>query len=159
MRARSLEVVLTLAFQADALALAGSYPDDLQQAPVFKHVGSRGYFWYLLFQLFIVDEVDGTDFSKPHPVKSLILGGDGPWIPNPGHSYLTYLGPDVYMLLLDCRAERKKDLVCSKLTYDRIFAAIKALPAIKHLVFQLGIPIAYRASTALSLSPAPCGES
>jgi hypothetical protein len=61
--------------------------------------------------------------------------------------YLTYLGPDVYMLLLDCRAERKKDQVCSKLTYDRIFAAIKALPTLKHLVFQLGIPIAYRPSS------------
>jgi hypothetical protein len=69
-------------------ASAGSYPDDLQQAPVFKHIGSRGYFWYLLFQLFVVDEVDGTDFNKPHPVRSLILGGDGPWIPNPGHSYV-----------------------------------------------------------------------
>jgi hypothetical protein len=51
------------------------------------------------------------------------------------------------MLLLDCRAERKKDQVCSKLTYDRIFAAIKALPTLKHLVFQLGIPIAYRPSS------------
>lgn len=61
------------------------------------------------------------------------------------YRYLTYLGPDVYMLLLDCRAERKKDQVCSKLTYDRVFAAIKALPQLKHLVFQLGIPIAYRA--------------
>lgn len=61
------------------------------------------------------------------------------------------------MLLLDCRAERKKDQVCSKTTYDRIFAAIKKLPALKHLVVQLGIPIAYRASSALlpSLLPSP----
>lgn len=26
--------------------------DDLQQAPVFQAIGSRAYFWYLLFQLF-----------------------------------------------------------------------------------------------------------
>lgn len=56
------------------------------------------------------------------------------------------------MLLLDCRAERKKDQVCSKTTYDRIFAAIKKLPALKHLVVQLGIPIAYRTS---SFFPSP----
>ncbi|CDZ97664.1 hypothetical protein [Phaffia rhodozyma] len=122
----------------------GSYPDDLQQAPVFKHIGSRGYFWYLLFQLFIVDDFDGTSLDKPHTMASMIIGGDGPWIPSPGHSMLIYLGPEVYMLLLDCRAERKKDVVCSKLTYDRVFNAIKQLPnQVKHLVFQLGIPIAY----------------
>lgn len=55
------------------------------------------------------------------------------------------------MLLLDCRAERKKDQVCSKVTYDRIFDAIRKLPQLKHLVFQLGIPIAYRASLSLLL--------
>lgn len=48
------------------------------------------------------------------------------------------------MLLLDCRAEREKDQVCSKVTYDRIFNAIKILPpSVKQLVLQLGIPIAY----------------
>jgi len=42
-------------------------------------------------------------------------------------------------------AERKKGLVCSTLTYDRVFKEIKALPkTVKHIVFQLGIPIAYR---------------
>ncbi|KAL7411351.1 hypothetical protein BDY24DRAFT_364703 [Mrakia frigida] len=122
----------------------GSYPDDLQQSPVFRTIGSRGYFWYLLFQLFVVDAVDGTQYGADHHMKSMIIGGDGPWIPAPNHSLLVYFGPEVAMVLLDCRAERKKGLVCSTLTYDRVFKEIKALPkTVKHIVFQLGIPIAY----------------
>lgn len=78
-------------------------PADLQSSPVFSTIGSRGYFFFLLFQQFTVDEVDGTKRDVPHPNKALVLGGDGPWIPFPSHSLVTYLGPKVYMLLLDCR--------------------------------------------------------
>ncbi|KAG9051111.1 hypothetical protein FS837_011957 [Tulasnella sp. UAMH 9824] len=123
----------------------GSYPDDLQTSPVFSTIGSRGYFWFLLFQLFVVDDIDGT-LGQPgqHTFKSTIIGGDGAYIPHPGHSMLSYLGPQVYMLLMDARAERKKEQVCSKFTYDRIFAEIQKLPpTVEHLVFLLGIPIAY----------------
>lgn len=81
----------------------GSYPDDLQQSPIFRTIGSRGYFWYLLFQNFIVDAVDGTQYGVEHFNKSIIIGGDGPWIPAPTHSMLVYFGPEVAMLLLDCR--------------------------------------------------------
>ncbi|KAF8321571.1 hypothetical protein DL93DRAFT_2163184 [Clavulina sp. PMI_390] len=116
----------------------GSYPADLQSSALFSHIGSRGYFFYLLFQTFTVDGVDGTIRGAPHPNPALILGGDGPWIPYPGHSLLTYLGPKVYMLLLDCRAERRKE------RYDACFARIAALPrSVEHIVIQLGIPIAY----------------
>ncbi|KAF8710206.1 hypothetical protein RHS03_01884, partial [Rhizoctonia solani] len=120
-------------------------PDDLQLSPIFRHIGSRGYFFYLLFQCFTVAEVDGID-PKPgaHTFKSTIIGGDGPWIPSPGHSILTYLGPQMRMLLLDCRAERKKELVCSQITYDRIFWHLHQLPQqVEHVIIQLGIPIAY----------------
>lgn len=42
-------------------------------------------------------------------------------------------------MLLDCRAERKKDLICTPFTYDRVFAALKALPAeVEHIVVLLG---------------------
>lgn len=52
---------------------------------------------------------------------------------------LSYLGPQVYMLLMDARAERKKEQVCSKFTYDRIFTEIQKLPpTVEHLVFLLG---------------------
>ncbi|KAG9097813.1 hypothetical protein FRC06_007159 [Ceratobasidium sp. 370] len=123
----------------------GSYPDDLQLSPIFRTIGSRGYFFFLLFQCFIVDEVDGTNPNPGmHTNRSMIIGGDGPWIPAPSHSLLTYMGPKTRMLLLDCRAERKKDLVCSQTTYNRVFWHLNQLPVgVEHLIIQLGIPIAY----------------
>ncbi|KAG0146474.1 hypothetical protein CROQUDRAFT_44351 [Cronartium quercuum f. sp. fusiforme G11] len=126
----------------------GSYPDDLQRSAVFSTIGSRGYFWYLLFQLFIVDETDGisnqSDHHRSNIHSSLLLGGMGPYIPFRNHSFLTYLGPQVWILLLDCRSERKKDQVCSKETYQVVLDACRALPAsVTHLIFLLGIPIAY----------------
>ncbi|KAG8745089.1 hypothetical protein FRC12_014663, partial [Ceratobasidium sp. 428] len=123
----------------------GSYPDDLQLSPIFRTIGSRGYFFFLLFQCFIVDEVDGTNPTpRMHTNKSMIIGGDGPWIPAPSHHLLTYLGPKTWMLLLDCRAERRKDLICSQTTYDRVFWHLNQLPVgVEHVVIQLGIPIAY----------------
>lgn len=43
------------------------------------------------------------------------------------------------MVLLDARAERKKEQVCSKFTYDRVFAEIQKIPTnVEHLVFLLG---------------------
>lgn len=38
------------------------------------------------------------------------------------------------------RAERKKDLVCSQTTYDRVFWHLRQLPAgVEHVVIQLGM--------------------
>lgn len=88
-------------------------------------------------------DVDGIDdplapFGS-HTFHSSIIGGPGAYIPFPNHSMLCYLGPQVYMLLMDGRAERRKNQVCSGVTYDRIFAAIKTLPrTVEHLVFLLG---------------------
>jgi len=121
----------------------GSYPDDLMLSPVFGTIGSRGYFFFLLFQCFINVDVDGRD-DRRHPFQSLIIGADGPYIPFPSHSFLTYLGPQVWMLLLDCRAERKLDQVCSDREYRIVFDRVGAMPSgVEHLVVQLGIPIAY----------------
>lgn len=109
--------------------------------------------------MFIVDDFDGTNLApNTHTSKSIIIGGPGAWIPYPNHTFLSYLGPSVsarwlshvryrltrfalqvYILMLDCRAERKKDQVCTTFTYDRVFAALKALPAgVEHVVVQLG---------------------
>ncbi|KAK4058644.1 hypothetical protein OIO90_000088 [Microbotryomycetes sp. JL221] len=129
----------------------GSYPDDLQRSPVFSTIGARGIFWYLLFQHFIVDDVDGTSpVPFTHPVKSCIIGGEGAWIPFPSHSFLSYLGPKVFILLLDCRIERKKNQICTQTTYDRVFHAIKTLPQeVDHLVMLLGVPPCYPRMNAI----------
>ncbi|PPQ81212.1 hypothetical protein CVT25_015736 [Psilocybe cyanescens] len=123
----------------------GSYPDDLQRAPVFRQIGARGYFFFLLFQCFINIEVDGVqDTPGKHVYKSLIIGEPGPYIRFPSHSFLPRFGPKVYMLLLDCRAERKKDQVCSPGEYQRVFDRLNNLPGgVEHVILQLGIPIAY----------------
>ncbi|CEQ39964.1 SPOSA6832_01552, partial [Sporobolomyces salmonicolor] len=139
----------------------GSYPDELQTSPVFSSIGAAGYRWFLLFQsaflrsffqlhahvfspVFIVDEVDGTlpdenGIVSSHPNKSLILGGDGVFIPFSNHSFLSYLGPKMYILAVDWRSERRVDQLASNMTYDRLFAAVRALPAgVQHLVVLLG---------------------
>jgi len=122
----------------------GSYDDVTQASPVFSHIGSRGIFFYQLFQLFIVDEFDGTLPHIPHSNLSIITGGPGPWVPFDNHSFLIWLGPDIRMLLLDCRTERKKTQCVSPVTYERVFAAIRALPSrVKHFILLLGVPIAY----------------
>jgi hypothetical protein len=46
--------------------------------------------------------VDGLD-DQHHPISSLITGGPGPYIPYPSHSTLSDMGPDQWMLMLDCR--------------------------------------------------------
>ncbi|KAH6919031.1 plasma membrane protein [Coprinopsis sp. MPI-PUGE-AT-0042] len=124
----------------------GSYPDDLQMAPVFRAIGARGYHFFLLFQCFINPEVDGvSDVPNKHFYKSMIIGPDpGPFIPFPSHSTLSRIGPKEWILMLDCRAERKKDQVCSPGEYAKVFQQLHALPpGVEHLIIQIGIPIAY----------------
>ncbi|PKI85511.1 hypothetical protein MVES_000698 [Malassezia vespertilionis] len=127
----------------------GTYPDDLMKSPVFNAIGSRGYFFYLLFQMFMNDEVDGvsnedTSDPNPSPFSSLIIGGPGAYIPFPTHNLLVKLGPKQYMLLLDCRAQRKLTQVCALDTYKRCFRELRALPpTAQHVIIQLGVPLAY----------------
>ncbi|KAI0781344.1 hypothetical protein BD413DRAFT_27799 [Trametes elegans] len=142
-RANSTIPMLNMLDDHDLIDGFGSYPDDLMKSQVFSTIGSRGYFFFLLFQCFINVEVDGID-DRHHPFKSLVIGGPGPYVPFPSHSFLTWLGPQVHMLLLDCRAERKLDQVCSPQEYKAAFARMQELPrTVEHLVVQLGIPIAY----------------
>ncbi|KAI0747647.1 hypothetical protein C8Q80DRAFT_1353629 [Daedaleopsis nitida] len=144
-RANSTIPMLNMLDDHDLVSIDGfgSYPDDLMKSPVFSYIGSRGYFFFLLFQCFINVAVDGKDDMR-HPFKSLIIGGDGPYIAFPSHSFLAYLGPHVQMLLLDCRAERKKNQVCSPQQYKAVFARMHALPrTVEHMIIQTGIPIAY----------------
>jgi hypothetical protein len=104
-----------------------------------------------------VATVDGLN-DRSHVSPSLIIGGDGPYIPFPSHSFLGYLGPQVSILLLDCRqvqpskhlayeyypdistrAERRRDQVCSTVSYYKVLDRLHQLPSrIQHLVVQLG---------------------
>ncbi|KAJ7752003.1 hypothetical protein B0H16DRAFT_1663119 [Mycena metata] len=138
---------------ADIIDGFGSYPEDLQMAPIFRAIGGRGYFFFLLFQCFInglqfnkdTVDVDGID-DRPgkHLNRSLIIGDMGPYVPFPSHSFLGYMGPQTYMLMLDCRAERTKEQVCSQVEYQKVFERLSKLPStVEHLCVQIGIPIAY----------------
>jgi hypothetical protein len=71
----------------------GSYDDETQWSPIFNHIGSRGYFWFLLFQLFVNDDFDGVHHPPgSHPNKALVIGGPGAYIPHPNHTLISYLG-------------------------------------------------------------------
>lgn len=122
----------------------GTYPDDLMMAPIFNAIGSKGYFWYLIFQQFMKIEVDGTD-DKNHSNKSIIIGEKGPYIPYPNQSFLAYMGPKQWLLMIDCRAERKTDLIVTKKSYEKIFNRVRTdlPPGVDHLVILLGVPLAY----------------
>lgn len=112
---------------------------------IFNAIGSRGYFYYLLFQQFINDEVDGLDDST-HSNKAIILGEqNGPYLRDVrNHSFLSYLGPKQYILSIDCRSERKLEQIVSPKTYARIFERVRQLPAgVEHLTILLGVPLAY----------------
>ncbi|KAK7467073.1 hypothetical protein VKT23_004134 [Stygiomarasmius scandens] len=142
-RANSSIPMMNMCDDHDLIDGFGSYPDDLQNAPVFKAIGSKGYFWFLLFQCFINTEVDGLD-DRNHINKSIIIGEPGPYISFRSHSFLASLGPQTAILLLDCRTERKKDQVCSPSQYQKVFERVNQMPStVEHLVVQLGIPIAY----------------
>lgn len=124
----------------------GTYPDDLMMAHVFNAIGTQGYFWYLIFQQFMKMEVDGKDDSQgKHSHLSVIIGPKGPYIPFPNQSFLAYMGPKQWLLMIDCRAERKVDQVCTKEAYDKIFSRVQSdIPAgTEHLVILLGVPLAY----------------
>lgn len=125
----------------------GTYDDETMKGDLFSHIGSRGYFWFLIFQLFVNDEVDGINAKTwgSHPATSLIIGGPGAYIPFPSHHLGVYLGPKVFLLAVDCRAERTLKQIVSRPTYDQLFHGLVAtLPAeVEHLVVLLGVPIAY----------------
>lgn len=144
-RANSTIPMVNMLDDHDLIDGFGTYDDETQAAPVFSYIGSRGYFWFLLFQLFSCDDFDGIDHAfGTAPIRSLLIGNKGAWIPYWSHHLSVYLGPQVHLIAVDCRAERKLTRIVSRETYEKIFAVIANLPAsVEHLVFLLGVPIAY----------------
>jgi hypothetical protein len=63
------------------------------------------FFFAVVVQLTLgtTAKIDGID-DKKHMMSSLVIGGPGAYIPYPSHSFLTDMGPDQWMLMLDCRS-------------------------------------------------------
>ncbi|WRT69400.1 uncharacterized protein IL334_006384 [Kwoniella shivajii] len=144
-RANSTIPMVNMLDDHDLIDGFGTYDDETQASPIMSFVGSRGYFWFLLFQLFVSDEIDGVNpIPGTHTLNSMIIGDKrGPWIPFPSHSLIVYLGPKVSLLALDCRAERKLDRICTTETYAKAFGEVRKVTGIEQLVILLGVPIAY----------------
>lgn len=121
----------------------GTYPDDLMMAPVFNHIGRIGFKYYYLFQQFINPDVDGLT-EEGHSNKSIIIGEQGAYIQYPHMSFLCYLGPKQYIIMIDCRSERKVHQVCSEKSYQKVFDRVRTMPGgVEHLVILVGVPLAY----------------
>lgn len=95
----------------------------------------------MIFQLFTNDEADGIHPVGQHPIRSMIQGEKGPWIPFVSHSLIVYMGPKVLLVALDCRAERKLSRIVTPETYEKVFIEIKKRKGIEQLVLLLGVPI------------------
>ena len=127
----------------------GSYHDLFMQTEVFSNIGQAAYKYYMLFQHHI-----SIDEKEPYlSTKNWILGSTpGAYIKEKSHSVWTKLGPNMALLGLDCRTERKLKQVISwdtyKLLFQRVYDEIELSQKhtgqrIDHLLVMLGIPIAY----------------
>ncbi|KAF9998020.1 hypothetical protein BGZ80_006880 [Entomortierella chlamydospora] len=110
----------------------GSYPESTQKSSVMTVIGESSRRFYLLFQQHTVPELTSR--------HGFISAGVG-------ESILTSLGPSTSLLVLDARSERTKNMVCSDKTYNLIFEKlyedIHVPQGTRHLLVQLGVPIAY----------------
>jgi hypothetical protein len=74
----------------------------------------------------------------------MVICAPGEYIPYPNHSQISYMGPSVAMCMVDCRAERRLDQICTEDTYDTLFALLNNLPpSTEQLIMLLGVPIVY----------------
>lgn len=127
----------------------GSYHDSFMQTEVFSNIGQAAYKYYMLFQHHV-----SIDEKEPYlNTKNWLLGSNpGAYIKEKSHSIWTKLGPNMALLGLDCRTERKLKQVISWDTYKLLFQRIsdeiessqkQTGQRIDHLLVMLGIPIAY----------------
>ena len=124
----------------------GSYNDTFMSTSVFSSIGKAAYKYYMLFQHH-VNPLAGEDTEAYLESKHWILGAmNGAYIGEKSHSVFTRLGPDMAMLGLDCRTERKLREIVSQATYDKVFDRMRKdiqKSEIKHLLVMLGVPISY----------------
>lgn len=121
----------------------GSYSASFMSTDVFKTVGKSAYKYYMLFQ-----HHTSVDESEAHNKEACwVLGAQpGDYIGEKSHSVYTRIGPDMAVLGIDCRTERKLAQICSEKTYDILFNRVTAdikEKKLDHLLVMLGVPIAY----------------
>ena len=80
----------------------GSYPDDFQNAPVFRGLGQVAFKYYMLFQ----HQSLPSETQNDEP--SWVLGAKpGPYIEQVSRSVFMHFGRSVAFLGVDCRTERE----------------------------------------------------
>ena len=108
----------------------GSYPDQLQQCPVFQHAFRLARRFYLLFQ-------QHTTLAQAHQQANLFGAGES-------FSLTRMLGHNVALVAPDVRAERTRSQVVSPESWQMIFARLEALPpTVRHIVVLTTIPVVY----------------
>eukprot|EP00884_Botryococcus_braunii_P001168 jgi/Botrbrau1/11051/Bobra.92_2s0022.1 len=108
----------------------GSYPDDLQNCPVFQGVYMCARRQYLLWQL--------------HTSHDRAAWDNGTWGAPVTFSQIRLLGSTVALVLLDTRSERTVQRICSPASYHEMFQRLHGLPAcVKHAVLVTTVPVIF----------------
>ncbi|KAK9817992.1 hypothetical protein WJX72_005420 [[Myrmecia] bisecta] len=107
----------------------GSYPEKLQNCPVFQGVYDVSRRMYLMFQ---------------HHTTLALYRENGCFGPPNVFSLQRNLGAGVVLLMPDSRAERTKAQIMSPAAYQELFQRILNFPnSVKHLVIVTTVPLLY----------------
>lgn len=108
----------------------GSYPDQLQNCPIFQHAYKIGRRFYLAFQ-------QHTNLALAHQQANLFGRGES-------YSLIRLMGSNVALVAPDVRAERTRSQVVSPESWQMIFDRVAALPgSVRHIVLLTTIPVVY----------------
>ncbi|PKS12047.1 hypothetical protein jhhlp_001343 [Lomentospora prolificans] len=112
----------------------GSYPDYMQNSPMFKNVGRLAIEMYLLFQHHTTAEI----LRKSSNDMDLFT------VTGQGWHFVKYLGPAVAVVGPDCRSERDRTHVLAGPTYQGIFPKVAQLPpSVQHCIWMISLPLVY----------------
>ncbi|KAL0045166.1 hypothetical protein WJX82_010887 [Trebouxia sp. C0006] len=107
----------------------GSYPDGLQNCPVFQGCYQAAKRFYLLFQ---------QHTTEPRVSQLTDMFG------HRGFSMVKQCGPQLALVIPDARAERTKPQVIDPESWDMIFDRMRALPpSTRHVVMVTTVPVVY----------------
>ncbi|CAD7703456.1 unnamed protein product [Ostreobium quekettii] len=107
----------------------GSYPDKLQNSPVFQGVYSAARRFYLLFQ-------HHTTVERAREQNGL-FGKDG-------YCFMNYLGKKVALVGLDLRSERTKRVVMEPETWAMVKQRMEGIQdSVQHVVVLSTVPVLY----------------